>query len=57
MKTYVLGAHWNSLSEAIPMGTQNICFHEDDDWVFYIMFNIIWVILRQWMGNNAEFHL
>ena len=30
-------------------------FYDDDDLVFYIPFNIIQVILRQWKGDNERF--
>ena len=27
MKTYIVGAHWKSLIEAIPVNNHNVCFH------------------------------
>ena len=30
-KTYVVGTHWNSLIEAIPMWTYNICYWNKEE--------------------------
>ena len=47
-KTYVVGTHWKSLGEALPMSTHNICFNREINKILCGYPLLLYTHLKNW---------